>query len=191
MNDDARRVPNRLAALTLAAWSALLLYFYFSGRLHAFLAPGFRPYVLWAGIALAVMALVLLFAGGELHSCADDSCGHAIRPGKQWTCFVLLMPVLLAIIAGDADTFSAQMVANRGEVTHIGELSARPRGRESALFPLPTREGEPAPKVGDDDEPAPSDWLPRTAEGHIRPPHSPTPVPVLTVSGAAGAKAIS
>jgi hypothetical protein len=99
--------------------------------------------------------------------------------------------VLLAIIAGDADTFSAQMVANRGEVTHIGELSARPRGRESALFPLPTREGEPAPKVGDDDEPAPSDWLPRTAEGHIRPPHSPTPVPVLTVSGAAGAKAIS
>jgi hypothetical protein len=25
----------------------------------------------------------------------------------------------------------------------------------------------------------------------VRPPHSPTPVPVLTVSGAAGAKAIS
>ena len=173
MNEDGRRVPNRLAALTLGAWSALLLYFYFSGRLHAFLAPGFRPYVLWAGLALAVMALVLFFAGGELHACAEDSCGHAIRPGKQWTCFVLMMPVLLAVIAGDADSFSAQMVANRGEVTHIGELGARPRqppARRSAvstLFPLPVRDGEPPP-LPEPGDVSPQDWLPRTAEGHIK-----------------------
>ena len=31
----------------------------------------------------------------------------------------------------------------------------------------------------------------RQRHARIRPPHSPTPVPVLTVSGAAGAKAIS
>lgn len=172
MNEDGRHVPNRLAALTLGAWSALLLYFDFSGRLQAFLAPGFRPYVLWAGLVLAVMAIVLIFAGGELHACTDDSCGHAIRPGKQWTCFVLLMPVLLAVIAGDADTFSAQMVANRGEATHIGELGARPRSapqrsRDGDLFPLPTRDGALPPQP-EDDEASPQDWLPRTAEGYLK-----------------------
>jgi len=170
MNDIGKAVPNRLAAVTLGAWSAMLPHFYFNGRLHAFLAPGFRPYVLWAGLALAVMTLVLLFAGGELHACKDDSCGPLTRPGKQWTWMMLMIPVLIAAVAGNRDSFSATMVENRGTITAAAELNARPaaaaRSRETALFPLPSRAG---PDDGEDAAPPePGDWLPRTPEGHIK-----------------------
>ena len=198
----AKSVPNRLAALTLGAWSVLLLYFYFGGRLRTFLAPDFRPYVLWAGVAMGVMALALFFAGGKLHACTDDGCGHTGGRGRQWTFLVLLLPVLIAFCTGETDTFSATMVTNRGVTTEASELRSRPRptrrhasvllpvpareggpppgqevpdtgtpppprSRESALFPLPTRDGTP-PEPNELETTSSLDWMPRTAEGHLR-----------------------
>lgn len=84
-----------LSILLLMLWSAILLYFYASGRIAAYLPPDgiFRQMVLISGIGLAVVALFNLFttnaedAGCEAHGCGHDhghdhdhkhdaSCGH-------------------------------------------------------------------------------------------------------------------
>ena len=46
-----------LAPLTLLEWGGILTYFYFSGRIAAFLHPMFRPLVLVTGILLLITAL--------------------------------------------------------------------------------------------------------------------------------------
>jgi hypothetical protein len=43
-----------LAPLTLLEWGGILTYFYFSGRIAAFLHPMFRPLVLVTGILLLI-----------------------------------------------------------------------------------------------------------------------------------------
>jgi len=67
----------------LLLWSAVLLYFYGSGRLASYLPPDgiFRPMVLVSGIGLAVLALFNLATMGtqEADCCVDEHCddhGH-------------------------------------------------------------------------------------------------------------------
>ena len=84
-----------LPCVTLAAWSAVLLYFYFSGRIQAFLHPTFRPYVLLAGIVMAAMALVFLFFPADANCCSSAECGHGLSrlaTGKILTFLILLLP---------------------------------------------------------------------------------------------------
>ena len=171
MDDDSRSVPNRLAGLTLGVWSGLLLFFYFSGRINNFLAPPFRTYALCAGVVLGLMALVLCCVPGDLHACADAGCAHpsGFRVGKQMTCLLLFVPLLLAVLAGDGE-FSASVVLNRGEVSDASELRGGGNRFQnaSAYFepPLPSKDGsssaaDPAPPS------APLDYLIRTADGTI------------------------
>ncbi|MFM2178086.1 MAG: hypothetical protein RL015_2184 [Verrucomicrobiota bacterium] len=82
-----------LSILLMLLWSAVLLYFYASGRIAAYLPPDgiFRQMVLISGIGLAVVALFNMFttnaedAGCEAHGCGHDHghdhkhdgcCGH-------------------------------------------------------------------------------------------------------------------
>ena len=65
-----------LPCATLAAWSSVLLYFYFSGRITAFLIPTFRPYVLIAGVVLGAMAAMFIFQKADAQCCSDTECGH-------------------------------------------------------------------------------------------------------------------
>ncbi|HEX5176636.1 MAG TPA: TIGR03943 family protein [Chthoniobacteraceae bacterium] len=114
---------------TLATWSAVLLYFYVSGRLDAFLHPMFRPYVLIAGSVLALMAIVFVFAPAEASCCGADSCGHTLTrhsAGKLLTFFVLLIPIGVASFFS-TDSFGKTMIQNRRIDSDGSTLPARPR----------------------------------------------------------------
>ena len=165
-----------LPCLTLGVWSAILLYFYFSGRIQAFLVPMFRPYVLITGVVMAVMAIMLLFGSTESSCCAADACSHSLSRsslGKLLTFLILLLPVTTAAFFSP-DAFGKAAVQNRGIITDASALGPAPRGGSSLPMPeppLPTKDQEQppaattqAPATGDQ---PPNDYLDRTAEGHI------------------------
>ena len=66
-----------LAPLTLLEWGGILTYFYFSGRIAAFLHPMFRPLVLVTGILLLITAAcVAIFHEDECSHEHDHEAGH-------------------------------------------------------------------------------------------------------------------
>lgn len=118
-------VSNRGASFTLAAWSGVILIFFFNGRIDNLLAPSFRIYALFAGVVLGFMAIVLWWVPGDLHPCRGEVC---MQPGssplsRRVKTLLLWAPLLLAMLAGDGD-FSFMTVANRGEIQNPNELPA-------------------------------------------------------------------
>ncbi len=164
-----------LPATTLASWSAILLYFFLSGRVQNFLAPAFRPYVLVAGLVLAAMALALAFApASQTDCCEDDSCGHSLSRfsfGKFLTFAVLLLPVSLSAVVS-TDSFGKTAMENRGIDTDGSSLRTRRPGAPAPLeLPLPTRAGDadstqpPTPPAIPPDNTR--DYIQRTPDGLI------------------------
>ncbi len=79
-----RTLIHLISVALLLLWSAVLLYFHYSGRVNEYL-PGdgiFRPMVLYTGIGLAIMGLFNLLtmgsevAGCEGHDHGTGGCGH-------------------------------------------------------------------------------------------------------------------
>jgi uncharacterized repeat protein (TIGR03943 family) len=158
-----------LPCATLAAWSSVLLYFYFSGRINAFLIPTFRPYVLLAGLVLGAMAAVFVFQSADAECCSTAECGHPLSrlaTGKILTFLILLLPISVAAYFSP-DAFGKAAIENRGIITDASALGAAPT-REAIsqpVEPLPTQTGAAAPAT--QPEPSPGDYLQRTPEGHI------------------------
>ncbi len=116
-----------IPSLTLAIWSAVLLGTYFTGRLSAFLHPSFRPGVLLAGGALALMALFIASRATPLDCCADDNCTHPLARSKggRWITFlILVLPVSVAAWLSP-EQFSKQAFEQRGIVTDATGLGER------------------------------------------------------------------
>lgn len=175
-----------LPCMTLAAWSGILLYFYFSGRIQAFLHPMFRPYVVIAGGVMAVMALIFLFFPADANCCSSAECGHGLSrlaSGKILTFFILLLPVTAAAMFSP-DGFGKNAMLNRGIITDASTLrpSTAKIGAPITVpeLPLPTNEspnGAPASTPPAPDTPAtadagtqpeaPQDYLQRTPDGRI------------------------
>ena len=157
-----------LPCATLAAWSSVLLYFYFSGRITSFLIPTFRPYVLLAGLVLAAMAAVFVFQPADAECCSNDECGHPmsrLATGKILTFLILLLPISVAAFFSP-DAFGKAAIENRGIITDASALGAAPTREaisQPVESPLPTQPGAPAAPP----EPSPGDYLQRTPEGHI------------------------
>jgi uncharacterized repeat protein (TIGR03943 family) len=185
-----------LPCATLAAWSAILLYFakapagagwkaiavhthLLSGRIDNFLAPAFRPWVLVAGLVLLAMALAFVFFPADAECCSTLECGHALsryNAGKWLTFLVLIVPVSIAALYSP-DSFGKNAMLNRGIITDGAALGVAPRGGPIAPpdLPLPTKDGSPA----GNGSPAPmptgsaaaaepiNDYLKRTPEGYI------------------------
>ena len=180
-----------LAPLTLLEWGGILLYFFFSGRIAAFLHPTFRPLIPVAGVLLCITALVLLFGGSEC-------CGHDEEEGHVHThehsgfrnvlsFLILLLPIALAT-GFSPDAYGANMVRNRGLVSTAPTL---PRSAASRPAPTPVayvgveqpavtatpvpavqRAGEsPAPTLAVGEPPLP------TEDGKPEPTASPAPSP--------------
>lgn len=169
-----------LPCATLAAWSTILLYFYFSGRLASFLHPMFRPYVLIAGCVLAVMALIFLIFPADANCCSARDCGHGLSrlaTGKVLTFLILLVPVSAAAMFS-ADGFGKNAVLNRGIITDITQLRPSTAKGDDPItvpdLPLPTNEAAtgttgtmpPAP-ASSTPAPAAQDYLQRTPDGRI------------------------
>jgi uncharacterized repeat protein (TIGR03943 family) len=172
-----------LPCATLAAWSSVLLYFYFSGRIHSFLHPTFRPYVLLAGAAMGVMALVFLLFPADANCCSAAECGHGlsrVAAGKILTFLILLLPVTAAAMFSP-DSFGKNVMLNRVEITDAtGLRSPAAQKNEPPApvdMPLPTN-GSPsnvsaapaanasAPAANTQPAP-PQDYLQRTPDGRI------------------------
>ena len=162
-----------LPCATLAAWSAVLLYFYFSGRITAFLIPTFRPYVLIAGLVLGAMAALFLFQSADAQCCTDEECGHPMSrmaAGKVLTFLILLLPLSVSAFFSP-DSFGKAAIENRGIITDASALGAAPT-REAISQPvenaLPKNDAEASPSApAAPPEPSPGDYLQRTPEGHI------------------------
>ena len=163
-----------LPCATLAAWSSVLLYFYFSGRITSFLIPTFRPYVLIAGLVLGAMAALFLFQSADAQCCTETECGHPMSrmaAGKVLTFLILLLPISVSAFFSP-DSFGKAAIENRGIITDASALGAAPT-REAVSQPvenpLPTNEvaaSQTAP-AAQPAEPSPGDYLQRTPEGHI------------------------
>ena len=160
-----------LPCATLSAWSAVLLYFYFSGRITAFLIPTFRPYVLIAGFVMAAMALIFLLFPADANCCSSAECGHGLSRltfGKILTFLVLLLPVTAAAIFSP-EGFGKNAILNRGIATDASGL--RPPSpdqnapRTAPDLALPTNGAPATPTVPA--PAAPQDYLQRTPDGHI------------------------
>ncbi len=166
-----------LPCATLATWSAILIYIFCSGRITAFLAPGFRPYVLVAGVLLGIMAAIFLFAPVDAECCVDATCGHSLFRlplGKLLTFLVLLLPITLSAMAS-RDAFGRTMMENRGIDTDGSSLGKRksdpppPRAQPSTTAGTATTPGNPATAKTATTAPVEevSDYLQRTPEGYI------------------------
>ncbi len=172
-----------LPCVTLGSWSAILLSVYLSGRVRDFLAPEFRPGVLIAGIVMAGMALMFLLVPADANCCSSATCGHALgrrASGKILTFLILLLPISAAALFSK-DSYSANVVKNRGIITDASALAGRTRTGPPAPaeLPLPTNNPPateatattsntpPATTDAAAQPAAPNDYLKRTAEGAI------------------------
>ncbi|MEO6785227.1 MAG: DUF1980 domain-containing protein [Chthoniobacteraceae bacterium] len=177
-----------LPAATLATWSAVLLYFHFSMRMNAMLAPEFRVYALIAAVVLGVMALSFVLFKGDATCCSSGECGHGLSrfiSGKLLTFFILLVPIVVAARFNPREGFSKSFVENRGTVTSLEQLgSSVPRstdGKSDARKPvdlsLPSKDGSQPPAASTPAQSAGSqppaqdskvaDYLVRTPDGEI------------------------
>jgi uncharacterized repeat protein (TIGR03943 family) len=164
--------------LTLAAWSAILLTFHFTGRVNDFLVPMFRHYEFTAGIVLGLMSLAFLFFKADASCCSSAECGHSfsrMATGKILTFLVLLLPITAAAFF-TPQSFSRSTMENRGVITDAATLGSAPRIVTTPVsMPLPTKDNSPAPApdtaastpAAPAADPAPVDYLQRTPEGYI------------------------
>jgi uncharacterized repeat protein (TIGR03943 family) len=118
-----------LAPLTLLEWGGILTYFYFSGRIAAFLHPMFRPLVLVTGILLLITAFcVAIFHEEECGHGHDHSEDHEhshshdkLSVGGFLAFLILLLPVALAAKISP-DSYGANLIKNRGLVEDIRSI---------------------------------------------------------------------
>lgn len=120
-----------IPSLTLTVWSSVLLGTYYTGRLTSFLHPSFRPGVLIAGFALALLALFIGSRPTPPDCCADASCTHPLARSKggRWVTFlILVLPVSVAAWLSP-ENFSKQAFEQRGVTMDVSSLGARKPSR--------------------------------------------------------------
>lgn len=135
----------------LATWATVLCYLSFSGRLSSYLHPTFQPLATACGIALGILAILVLFSPREVMA------GAGCEPGAPRStistlafAFVLVIP-LLVTLAFSKGEFSASTVLNRGYVESLENVVAPvvepaaesvPRDETVVGAPLPGENGE-------------------------------------------------
>ena len=167
------KIFNRwLPCTTLLAWSAILLGFFFTGRISAFLHPAFRPGVLLAGLAMLGLAVSFAVLPGVAGCCEEENCGHPLGRmtfGRVLTFLILLLPIGTAAYFSPKN-FGATTIANRGVITDAQGLAARapqvPKAIAASIEPpLPTKDGsQPATEQAA----AANDYLPKSKDGNVQ-----------------------
>lgn len=164
---------------------ALLLgYFYLTGRLSAYIHPGFRPLVFISSIVLLILFVGLLVSKVPW-GCANPECfdQHGrITLGKFFVYGAVALPLLGTAVL-TRDSYGATTVLNRGFMEDVRFLAARtspptPSTERSsrANTVAPALPGHDGPDTGsfqyaqgfdDDDLFEPYDYLRRNEHGHI------------------------
>jgi uncharacterized repeat protein (TIGR03943 family) len=161
-----------LPAGTLLLWSAVLLATHLSGKAASMLHPMFRPGVLAAAVALALIALVVALFPRKEGCCSDLECSHTLSRstfGRTLSLLVLALPISVTAIISP-DSFSAKLVANRGTLTDASSLGkpSRPGTNQEDSSEKSASPDASAP-VGSDalnESPLP-DYLKKTPDGNV------------------------
>ena len=127
MNPQARRI---LFSIAILCWSAVLLYFYSSGRINQYLVPDFRPIAFGGGLGLAVLGLFNLLTAGQKADCGHDHGGdedpHDHESGDMHpvTAFLLMMVPVALSVAWTKDEYSAAALGRKGLYDAPAEMNA-------------------------------------------------------------------
>ena len=154
-----------LAPLTLLEWGGILTYFYFSGRIAAFLHPMFRPLVLVTGLLLLITALcVAIFREEECthdHEHSEEH-GHVhshdrLSFGGFLAFLILFLPLALAAKISP-DSYGANLIRNRGLVEDIRSIpgAASSFASRSKAIESAASQQQPSLTITADATPSPS-----------------------------------
>lgn len=116
MKPRTRRIVYSLAVLV---WSAVLLYFYASGRVNKYLATDFRPLSLAGGLGLAVLGLFNLLTAGHEADCGHDHGGegghdHDGGDTHPLAAFLLMVAPVALTVAWTKDAYSLAALSRKG-----------------------------------------------------------------------------
>lgn len=143
MNPKNRRI---LSSIALLCWSAVLLYFYSSGRINKYLAPDFRLISFAGGLGLAVLGLFNLLTAGQQVACGHDhgdgdgAHDHDSGDLHPLTAFLLMMVPVALSVAWTKDEYSVSALARKG--LYDAPAAVRSPFLGSALPPLTLAEIE-------------------------------------------------
>jgi uncharacterized repeat protein (TIGR03943 family) len=132
----------------LMAWGSVLCGLYFSGRIESFLVPTFQPFTAACGMALMLLAVLVLLAPADVESESGCAPGRSLLKSLLGAT-ILIAPPLLAL-ATSKDEFGATTVMNRNYVTNVAQLPAA-----QANIPADTLPGEDPATVRTEPPPAP------------------------------------
>jgi len=105
----------------LMLWGTVLSYFFFSGRVVAYLHPAFHWLTISAGVVLVVMALLVLLIPPE----SDDvDCLPPVQTPMllRFISGLLLVIPLVVTVASSPSQFGATAVMNRGLISSASQL---------------------------------------------------------------------
>ena len=157
-----------LTLVTLLVWGVLMLWFWASGRIVAYLHPQFHPLVAGAGAALLLLAPAWWWATRDVTEGCSHCGGHhghnhekeprsAMSAGAVFAFVVLLLPVSAAAFISPSQ-FGEVAVMNRGIVSSVSQLPASGPPTPASL--------EDAPLLGDGEQlPEVDDWPDGQEEG--------------------------
>ena len=124
-----------LSLVALFAWGALMLYFYFSGRLADYLIPAYRPLVAGAGFVMLGSAAGLAggmrpgataaAAGLVLEDRGDELSSPRRTRTMQALAFAMLVLPVWAAAGVSKDQFNASAIRNRGIVSDATNLPGK------------------------------------------------------------------
>jgi uncharacterized repeat protein (TIGR03943 family) len=102
----------------LTVWGGVILTFFFTGRIRAYLHPTFQPFALVAGVVLIGMAVLVVLS-------PKTAAPHGSRSsiGSVLASLFLVAPLFLTF-SKTLDRFSASTVANRVYVQDLAQLPA-------------------------------------------------------------------
>src|SRR5580700_7639409 len=118
---------NLVNGITLIGVGAVLLDFFFSGRLDQYLHPQFRPWTLVGGIIFCAVGIIYAAAKTTSQCCIEGECVHknANSLARSVIAFAVLFVPLAAGVALSKDSYDQQAVRNRGFVEDMTKLPGR------------------------------------------------------------------
>lgn len=135
-------IQRAIFSIALLAWGAVLVYFYASGRIVAYLTPDFRTFALAGGLGLLVVGLFNLLTAGEGAACGhdhgpDDTHDHeSLDVHPAIALLILVVPLALGV-AWTKDAYSTEALSRKGLFDSPAEAGS---SFMSSMLPKLTRE---------------------------------------------------
>jgi uncharacterized repeat protein (TIGR03943 family) len=130
MKPQTRRI---LFSIAVLIWSAVILYFYSSGRMNKYLTADFRVIAFIGGLGLAVLGLFNLLTAGQKASCGHDHDDDDVDPHDHETSdmhpltavALMILPVALSV-AWTKDQYSVAALTRKGLYSSPSAAAGKP-----------------------------------------------------------------